>query len=166
MGPLPPVPPLDHAAWFYLSFAGNILLFAIILWVIYLKCKKRILRFVQARQASRQARQRNPQANSDSATSAAADAVNTLRRQRQGYFSISEDSNESDPLIPDAGPSGFTNVPLNFPPPGPSPKVPSFLNTPTSPLRFSNLDEFLKMKTFKSRDIATQTFDDIGETRV
>jgi hypothetical protein len=199
MGPLPPLPPLDHAAWFYLSCALNILLFAMILWMVYLKCKKRTLRFFRARQASH-------------GTSAAQDVVSTLTgararnaRNRAGYFSIdSDDSFENDPLVAEraSGATDFTSIPLNLPtnetaafasvplniPTSTSAatggftsvplnsvksysysRVPSFLNTP-SPTQTTGLHpEFLLMKTFKKRDIETQTsFEEteMGATRV
>lgn len=175
-----PFPTLDHPAYLYLSLACNILLTLGLLMVAYGKCKKRILRYVHTRR-NRNGNQRNVEVGTGTGTGTGipnANFVNPLAinpRTGRSYFSVSlSTDDENEPLL---GASSYQPMLVNqsahlqVPNPSESPRVPSFLNTPTQPFpNFPNSmtslnPDYMLMKSFKHADAETQTVAEV-ETRL
>lgn len=187
---LPPLPPLDHPGWLYLSIAVNILFVLILMSVVYYKAKKHILRCWR----NRQNRQQNQNETRTTGVSNDNFSFGSLNR----YFSLGSNDSEnepligtpaattntlpaapitpivrrsrhSDPLAMSQSTDGFSDIDLNVSAAGS--RVASFLNTPVGTPQGPN---YLLMKTFKPQQknnatqTATQMFEssEIGETRV
>ena len=128
--------PIDHPGVTYTSLTLNIVLFLLLLYIFAQKCKKCLIRnvrnFRNRNRSNETNSERDPilargegQATTDAERPSADQArasrtrATRLRSNNDQYFRLTESDDEND---------GFARVELH----GSSPRVPSFLNTPTN----------------------------------
>jgi hypothetical protein len=135
---LSPLPPLDHPGYLYSSFAVNILLFLILSGLLIAKCKKAIIRRIENRRNAQAQQRQNAVGSGDIENDLERGQVRSrvnMRGAPRPFFSNASSSSEDfetgerRPLI---------HRPRSTPTPCPSPRVPSFLNSPILPARFLN----------------------------
>ena len=171
---LGPLPPLDHPGYLYSSFAFNILLVLVILGMLIQKCKKALIRRIRNRRNRNQQNEGDIERPPPPIVRLHQNSQRSRERQRQRRnFSMATsssedfDTSEHRPLIDHTqraqraqrSQSQSCQVPRDR---DPSPRVPSFLNSPVLPPRhgsFSSTDNFqTRLRSTFNPEAPLQTF--------